>query len=186
MKLIVGLGNPGSKYEKTKHNVGFDVIDLLADSYNISVTKIKHKGLIGEGTIKGNKVLLLKPQTFMNLSGESVKEVMSFYKINVDDIIIVYDDTSLAVGSLRIRLKGSAGGHNGIKNIIAHLGTSDFARVKVGIGEKPNGWDLADYVLSKFSKDDEPLIISGKEKAVKAIEELLENGASSAMNKYNW
>ena len=138
MKLIVGLGNPGKKYEGTKHNVGFEVIDKLAESYNISITKIKHKGLCG----------------FMNLSGESVKDAASFYKVSGDDIIVIYDDTSLDVGSTRIREKGSAGGHNGIKNIIAHLGTDVFLRIKVGIGAKPNGWDLADYVLSKFSKDD--------------------------------
>lgn len=185
MKLIVGLGNPGKKYEGTKHNVGFEVIDKLAESYNISITKIKHKGLCGEGTICEEKVLLLKPQTFMNLSGESVKDAASFYKVSGDDIIVIYDDTSLDVGSTRIREKGSAGGHNGIKNIIAHLGTDVFLRIKVGIGAKPNGWDLADYVLSKFSKDDAPLIESGKERAVKALEIILKDGVAKAMNETN-
>ena len=185
MKVIVGLGNPGSKYDKTKHNVGFEVIDSLADSYNINVTKLKHKGFVGEGNIKGEKVILLKPQTYMNLSGESLKELITFYKISVKDIIVVYDDISLPVGNLRIRLKGSAGGHNGIKNIIAHLGTDEFTRVKVGIGEKPNGWDLADYVLSKFSKDDEPLILKGIERSAEAVAEIIEHGANEAMNKYN-
>jgi len=185
MKLIVGLGNPGRKYEGTKHNVGFEVIDKLASSYNISVTKVKHKGLIGEGNICGEKVLLLKPQTFMNLSGESVKEVLTFYKLKNEDIIVIYDDTSLPVGATRIREKGSAGGHNGIKNIIAHLGTDVFLRIKVGVGEKPDGWDLADYVLSKFSKDDAPLIESGKDRAVLALELILKEGVAKAMNETN-
>ena len=185
MKLIVGLGNPGKKYEGTKHNVGFEVIDKAADKYNISVTKVKHKGLIGDGNISGEKVLLLKPQTYMNLSGESVKEVMTFYKIDAKDVIVIYDDTSLPVGATRIREKGSAGGHNGIKNIIAHLGTDSFPRIKVGIGEKPNGWELADYVLSRFSKDDEPLIESGKDRALTALEIMLKDGIAKAMNQTN-
>jgi PTH1 family peptidyl-tRNA hydrolase len=185
MKLIVGLGNPGKKYEGTKHNVGFEVIDKAADKYNISVTKVKHKGLIGDGNISGEKVMLLKPQTYMNLSGESVKEAMTFYKIDIKDLIVIYDDTSLPVGATRIREKGSAGGHNGIKNIIAHLGTDSFVRIKVGIGEKPNGWDLADYVLSKFSKDDEPLIESGKDRALTALEIILKDGVAKAMNQTN-
>lgn len=185
MKLIVGLGNPGKKYEGTKHNVGFEVIDKLASAYNISVTKVKHKGLIGDGSIKGERVLLLKPQTYMNLSGESVKEVMTFYKISAQDLIVIYDDTSLPCGTTRIREKGSAGGHNGMKNIIAHLGSDVFLRVKVGIGEKPNGWDLADYVLSKFSKDEAPLMESGKDRAVLAVELILKDGVTKAMNETN-
>ena len=165
MIVIAGLGNPGKEYDKTKHNVGFWVIDQLAKEYNIDVTKFKHKALIGDGVIAGKKVLLVKPQTYMNLSGESIREVLKFYKIPIEQFYVIYDDTSLPLSSVRIREKGSAGGHNGIKNIIAHLNTDAFIRIKVGIGEKPNGWDLADYVLTKFSKDDEPLILSGVEKA---------------------
>ena len=185
MKLIVGLGNPGKEYDKTKHNVGFWVIDQLAKEYNIDVTKFKHKALIGDGMIAGKKVLLVKPQTYMNLSGESIQEILKFYKIPIEQFYVIYDDTSLPLSSVRIREKGSAGGHNGIKNIIAHLGTDTFVRIKVGIGEKPNGWDLADYVLAKFSKDDEPLILSGVEKAYHAIEILLTKGIREAMNQTN-
>ncbi len=185
MKLIAGLGNPGKNYAGTKHNVGFDVIDLLSEKYNINVSKLKHKGFIGDGVIGKEKVILLKPQTFMNLSGESLKEVMMFYKITIEDIIVVYDDTSLPLSSVRIRQKGSAGGHNGMKNIISHLGSDNFIRVKVGIGEKPSGWDLADYVLSRFSKDEEPLAFSGIEKGAKAVESIINFGVQKAMNTAN-
>ncbi len=185
MIVIAGLGNPGKEYDKTKHNVGFWVIDQLAKEYNIDVTKFKHKALIGDGVIAGKKVLLVKPQTYMNLSGESIREILKFYKIPIEQFYVIYDDTSLPLSSVRIREKGSAGGHNGIKNIIAHLNTDAFIRIKVGIGEKPNGWDLADYVLAKFSKDDEPLILSGVEKASHAIEILLTKGIVEAMNQTN-
>ena len=185
MTVIAGLGNPGKEYDKTKHNVGFWVIDQLAKEYNIDVTKFKHKALIGDGVIAGKKVLLVKPQTYMNLSGESIREILKFYKIPIEQFYVIYDDTSLPLSSVRIREKGSAGGHNGIKNIIAHLNTDAFIRIKVGIGEKPNGWDLADYVLTKFSKDDEPLILSGVEKASHAIEILLTKGIVEAMNQTN-
>ena len=172
MIVIAGLGNPGKEYDDTKHNVGFWVIDQLAKEYTISVTRFKHKALIGEGIIAGKKVLLVKPQTYMNLSGESIREILKFYKIPIAQLYVIYDDTSLPLGGIRIREKGSAGGHNGIKNIIAHLGTDVFTRIKVGIGEKPNGWDLADYVLAKFSKDDLPLVLSGVEKASHAVKRL--------------
>ena len=185
MIVIAGLGNPGKEYDKTKHNVGFWVIDQLAKEYNIDVTKFKHKALIGDGVIAGKKVLLVKPQTYMNLSGESIREVLKFYKIPIEQFYVIYDDTSLPLSSVRIREKGSAGGHNGIKNIIAHLNTDAFIRIKVGIGEKPNGWDLADYVLTNFSKDDEPLILSGVEKASHAIEIILTKGIVEAMNQTN-
>ena len=152
MFIIVGLGNPGKKYENTRHNAGFLAIDALADKYGIRVTEKKHKALCGTGVIEGNKVLLVKPETFMNLSGESVRAVMDFYKIDPEeDMLVIYDDISLAPGNIRIRKKGSAGGHNGIKSIIAHAGTQNFVRIKVGVGEKPSGWDLADYVLGHFS-----------------------------------
>ena len=152
MYVIVGLGNPDKKYEHTRHNIGFDVIDALADKYNISVTDKKHKALCGSGVIEGMKVLLVKPQTYMNLSGESVAEVMNFYKLDPDEeMIVIFDDISLEPGRIRIRKKGSAGGHNGIKSIIAMTGTQGFSRIKVGVGEKPQGWDLADHVLGRFS-----------------------------------
>lgn len=147
MYIIIGLGNPGEKYGHTRHNVGFEVIDILADRIGIHVEEKKHKGLCGRGVLEGQKVVLVKPQTFMNLSGECVRAAADFYKVAEDEIIVVYDDISLEPGRLRVRSKGSAGGHNGIKNIIAHLGTQEFPRVKVGIGEKPKGMDLADYVL---------------------------------------
>ena len=143
MYVIVGLGNPDKKYEHTRHNIGFDVIDALADKYNISVTDKKHKALCGSGVIEGTKVLLVKPQTYMNLSGESVAEVMNFYKLDPDEkMIVIFDDISLEPGRIRIRKKGSAGGHNGIKSIIAMTGTQGFSRIEVGVGEKPPGWDL--------------------------------------------
>ncbi len=185
MIVVAGLGNPGKEYDTTKHNVGFWVIDQLAEKYNIEVTKFKHKALIGDGIIEGKKVLLVKPQTYMNLSGESIREILKFYKIPIEQFYVIYDDTSLPLSTVRIREKGSAGGHNGIKNIIAHLGTEEFVRIKVGIGEKPNGWDLADYVLAKFSKDDEPLILSGVDKAAHAIELLLSKDIKEAMNQTN-
>ncbi len=185
MIIIAGLGNPGKQYDKTKHNVGFWVIDKLAKEYNIEVTKFKHKALIGEGNIAGKKVLLVKPQTYMNLSGESIREIIKFYKVPLEQFYVIYDDTSLPLSNVRIREKGSAGGHNGIKNIIAHLGTDIFLRIKVGIGEKPNGWDLADYVLAPFSKDEEPLILSGVDKAYHAVELLLTKGIKEAMNQTN-
>ena len=185
MIIIAGLGNAGKQYDKTKHNVGFWVIDKLAKEYNIEVTKFKHKALIGEGNIAGKKVLLVKPQTYMNLSGESIREIIKFYKVPLEQFYVIYDDTSLPLSNVRIREKGSAGGHNGIKNIIAHLGTDIFLRIKVGIGEKPNGWDLADYVLAPFSKDEEPLILSGVDKAYHAVELLLTKGIKEAMNQTN-
>lgn len=183
--VIVGLGNPGKEYDKTKHNVGFDVIDALSDKYNISVTKFKNKSFTGTGNINGKSVMLVKPQTYMNLSGEAVRDIVNFYKIPQENFIVIYDDISLPPSRIRIRKKGSHGGHNGIKNIINIMGTDEFPRVKVGVGEKPNGWDLADYVLSKFSKDDLPLINMGIDKSVEGVELFLEEGLDFAMNKMN-
>ena len=155
MFVIAGLGNPGKKYENTRHNAGFLAIDAIAEKYGIRVEDNKHKALCGTGVIEGVKVLLVKPQTFMNLSGESIRAVMDFYKIDPEeDFLVIYDDISLAPGNIRIRKKGSAGGHNGIKSLIAHAGTQNFMRIKVGVGEKPSGWDLADYVLGHFSQED--------------------------------
>ena len=185
MYVIIGLGNPGREYAATKHNVGFMVIDKLAEKYNIDVSKFKHKALTGDGIINGKKVMLVKPQTYMNLSGESVREIMSFYKVPEENMIVIYDDTSLEIGMIRLREKGSAGGHNGIKSIISHMGTDVFNRVKVGIGEKPAGWDLADYVLAKFSKDDEPGIEAGTDKAAQAVEIFISLGVKEAMNRFN-
>lgn len=185
MKLIVGLGNPTNKYEGTRHNVGFDVIDKMADEYGIGLDVIKHKGMYGKGKIDGQTVILLKPMTFMNLSGESVSQVASYYKIASSDIIVVYDDINLDVGRLRVRGKGSAGGHNGIKNIIANLHTEEFPRVRVGVGMKPPRMDLADYVLSHFSNEDRKLVDESYDKAIKAIALLVNDELDKAMNEYN-
>ncbi len=185
MKVIVGLGNPGLNYTQTKHNVGFRVIDRLGEAYHIPVKKFRHKAFIGDGTIAGHKVMLVKPQTYMNLSGESIREIVKFYKVSLSDLIIIFDDTSLPLSATRIRLKGSAGGHNGMKNIIALLGSDQISRIKVGIGEKPNGWDLADYVLAKFTKDEEPLIEQGIDRACEAVKLILTKGVQEAMNKTN-
>lgn len=185
MKLIAGLGNPTPQYVGTRHNVGFEVVDLIANQYNIAVDTVKHKGLYGKGKIEGQSVILLKPMTFMNLSGESIAAVAKYYKILPEDIIVIYDDINLDVGRLRIRERGSAGGHNGIKNIIAHLGTDAFPRIRVGIGMKPSKMDLADYVLSRFSKEEQELMESGYERACKAAELMLADEVAKAMNEYN-
>ena len=185
MYLIAGLGNPTREYDKTRHNVGFSVIDVLADRYNIDVSDRKHKALCGRGVIEGEKVLLLKPQTFMNLSGESIREAVDYYKIDPEDIIVIYDDISLEPGQLRIRLKGSAGGHNGIKNIIAHLGTQEFPRIKVGVGAKPPKMDLADYVLSRFGAEEQKIMDEAFGEAAEAAVMMMTTGAERAMNHYN-
>ena len=173
MKIIVGLGNPTREYAGTRHNVGFSVIYNISDAYNIPVETKKHKALIGKGVIEGEKVVLAMPQTYMNLSGESVRELMDFYKCYLSDLIVIYDDISLDVGKLRIRAKGSAGGHNGIKNIIAHLGTQEFTRIKIGVGEKPAKMDLADYVLGHFSKEEQLVIRESADRAREAVCEII-------------
>lgn len=185
MYLIAGLGNPTREYDKTRHNAGFSVIDVLADKYRFDVSEKKHKALCGRGVIEGQKVILVKPQTFMNLSGESIRQVAEYYKIEAEDIIIIYDDISLEPGQLRIRLKGSAGGHNGIKNIISHLGTQEFPRIKVGVGAKPPRMDLADYVLSRFSKEEQPLMENAFKAAAEAAVMMMTDGAEKAMNHFN-
>ena len=186
MYIIVGLGNPDKQYEGTRHNVGFDVIDKLAEKYNISVDTKKHRAYIGKGVIEGQKVILAKPQTYMNLSGESVFSMTDYYKIAPEEeLLVVYDDISLDVGQLRIRKKGSAGGHNGIKNIIALLGTMEFPRIKVGVGEKPKWYDLADYVLGKFSKGERELMEEGYQNAVEAVAAIVQGNMEQAMNQYN-
>lgn len=186
MFIIVGLGNPDRQYEGTRHNVGFDVIDAIAEKYNIAVDTKKHKALVGKGAIDGCKVILAKPQTYMNLSGESVGSLVDFYKVDpTSEVLIIYDDVSLDVGQLRIRKKGSAGGHNGIKSIIAHLGTSEFLRIKVGVGEKPKGYDLADYVLGKFSKEDREVMKEGYQDSVVAASLIAHGEIEQAMNEFN-
>lgn len=186
MYVIVGLGNPTDKYNGTRHNVGFDVIDRIADEYNISVGSRKSRAFTGTGMIAGQKVLLAKPQTFMNLSGESVRSLADFYKIDVEkELLVIYDDVSLEVGQLRIRKKGSAGGHNGIKSIISHLGTNVFERIKIGVGDKPAQYDLADYVLGHFSKEDKSRMEEGYKRAVRAVELLVSGQVEQAMNEYN-
>ena len=186
MYIIVGLGNPTKEYENTRHNIGFDVIDKLADRFSITVLEKKHKALIGKGIINGQKVILAKPQTYMNLSGESVRELVDYYKIdNETELIVIYDDISLDVGQLRIRKKGSAGGHNGIKSIIQHLGTDVFPRIKMGVGEKPKGYDLADYVLGHFKKEERVIMDESALVATKAVELMVIDEIGEAMNLYN-
>ena len=185
MYIIAGLGNPTKEYEGTRHNVGFAVLDVLADRLFTSVEERKFKGYYGRAVIGGEKVILLKPQTFMNLSGESVRAAADFYKVEPDHIIVVYDDISLDVGQLRIRTKGSAGGHNGIKNIIAHLGTQEFPRIKVGVGNKPPRMDLADYVLSRFSKEEKGEMEAALKEAAEAVEAYIKEGPEKAMNRFN-
>ena len=186
MFIIVGLGNPTPEYEGTRHNVGFEVIDALARKYNIDVDTKKHRAYIGKGMIEGQKVILAKPQTYMNLSGESVRSLLDYYKVDEEqELLVIYDDISLGVGQIRIRAKGSAGGHNGIKNISAHLGGQVFPRIKVGVGEKPPKWDLADYVLGHFSKEEQEQMEEGYEHAVCAVKEIVTGNIEAAMNEYN-
>lgn len=186
MFIIVGLGNPTKEYDGTRHNVGFDVIDAMADKYNISVTERKSRAFCGKGVIAGQKVILVKPQTYMNLSGESVRSLVDYFKIDVEsELLVIFDDVSLDVGQLRIRNKGSAGGHNGIKNIIQHLGTNVFRRIKVGVGEKPKDYDLADYVLGHFSKQEKEFMSESYKSAMEAVEMILQDEVDAAMNRYN-
>lgn len=186
MYIIAGLGNPTAQYEGTRHNVGFDVIDAIADKYNISVDGKKSRAYVGKGIIEGQKVILVKPQTYMNLSGESIRGIVDYYKIDPEEeLLVIYDDISLSPGQIRVRSKGSAGGHNGIKNMIANLGTNIFPRIKVGIGEKPKKYDLADYVLSRFSKGERELLSEAYKNAVCAAELIIRGDIQSAMNEYN-
>ena len=186
MYIIVGLGNPKMEYENTRHNIGFDVIDKLAEEENIAVLEKKHKAVIGKGYVAGQKCVLAKPQTFMNLSGESVRELIDYYKVDeTTELIVISDDISLEVGQLRIRKKGSAGGHNGLKNIISYLGHDQFIRVKMGVGEKPKGWDLADYVLGHFTNDERKIMDEAAGRAADAIRMIITQDADAAMNEYN-
>lgn len=186
MFVIVGLGNPSREYKGTRHNAGFEVIDRISEKYNISVNIKKHRALMGKGVIHGKKVILAKPQTFMNMSGESVRSLVNFYQVDVTkELLVIYDDVSLDTGQLRIRAKGSAGGHNGIKNIISQIGGQIFPRIKVGVGEKPPKMDLADYVLGHFSKSEQKLMDEGYETAIRAAEAIMEGRIEAAMNEYN-
>lgn len=186
MYIIVGLGNPTKTYEKTRHNIGFDCIDYLADKYGISVTENKMKALVGSGVIEGQKVLLVKPQTYMNNSGEAVSALVNYYKVDPEEeMMVIYDDITLAPGGIRVRKKGSAGGHNGIKSLISLCGTQGFSRVRIGVGEKPAGWDLADYVLGRFSKEDRELVETALVDAADATMLIVTGRTDEAMNRYN-
>lgn len=184
--IIAGLGNPGSKYEKTRHNAGFMALDLLAEKENFSFKKAKFNALIADEYIAGKRCLIMKPQTMMNLSGEAVYAAASYYNIPDEKIIIIYDDVSLDVGKIRVRRKGSAGGHNGIKSIISCLGSEDFPRVKIGVGKKPTAdYDMVSWVLGEIPKEKQEDFNSKLSDAVGATEEIIENGVDSAMNKYS-
>ena len=186
MYLIVGLGNPGRKYEKTRNNMGFDVIDCLVEKHGVPQSGVKFNAMFGKGIIGGERVILMKPLSFMNLSGGPVREMVNFFKIDPEkELIVIYDDIDLDPGQLRIRKQGSAGGHNGMKDIIRCLGTDRFVRVKVGVGARPQDWDLADYVLSRFSDADRKVIDEGIEQAADAVEMAVEKGVDIAMNQYN-
>lgn len=185
LTVVAGLGNPGNKYDGTRHNVGFGVVDLLAEKYGIKVNRLKFKAMTGEGTIGGERVLIVKPQTFMNLSGESLREVVEWYKLPVENLIVVYDDVDLPVGTIRIRPKGSSGTHNGMKSVIYQLQSDGFPRIRVGIGKAPAGWDLADYVLSRFSAEEADSMRRSFETAADATAAIISSGIASAMNNYN-
>jgi len=186
MYIIAGLGNFGREYTNTRHNIGFEVIDRLAGQENISLLEMKHKAVIGRGMIAGQKCILAKPLTFMNLSGESIRELVDYYKADAaSELIVISDDICLDVGQLRIRKQGSAGGHNGLKNIILHLGHDEFCRVKMGVGEKPDGYDLADYVLGHFSDKEREIMDESIARAAEAVEVMIADGADAAMNQFN-
>lgn len=186
MFIIAGLGNPGKRYENTRHNVGFDAIDELVDRYRIPGSGVSHKAMVGKGIMEGQKVLLAKPLTYMNLSGEAIRGLVDYYKIDPEtELLVIYDDISLEPGNIRIRKKGSAGGHNGIKSIIAQLGTQNFQRIRIGVGEKPKNWDLADYVLGTFGKEDRPLVEEALGNAAEAAAMIVQGKIDEAMNRFN-
>ena len=186
MYIIAGLGNPGKNYAGTRHNIGFDTLDVIASKNNIKFNKTKFRADFGEGIIGGEKVILVKPQTFMNLSGESIRPLRDFYKVPDENIIIIYDDISLPLGKLRLRGKGSAGGHNGMKSIIYQLNTDIFPRIKIGVGAPPHeDFDLADYVLGKFVKDEIEILTKTVDKVNDAVESIIRNGVEKTMSKFN-
>ncbi len=184
MYVIAGLGNPGKKYENTRHNMGFITIDQLAEKHNIKTDKLKFKALVGEGRIAGQKVLLVKPQTYMNLSGESIREVMNFYKLEPENLIVIYDDIDIEAGTLRIRKFGSAGTHNGMKSVVYQLQSDRFPRIRLGIGRQKKG-DPGNFVIGGFSKEEVPVLEEAVNHAVLAIECIIEDGIDKAMNQYN-
>ena len=186
MYLIAGLGNPGKQYEATRHNMGFDTIDCLVEKHNVPQGVVKFNAMYGKGIIGGEKAILMKPLSYMNLSGGPIQEMSSYFKIDPEtELIVIYDDIDLEPGQLRVRKQGSAGGHNGIKDIIRRLGTEKFIRIRVGVGAKPKGWDLADFVLGHFSDSDRKLVDEGIRDAADAVELILSEGVDAAMNKYN-
>ena len=186
MYLVVGLGNPGRQYEATRHNMGFDTIDCLVEKYNVPQSGVKFNAMYGKTVMGGEKVILMKPLSFMNLSGGPVRDMANFFKIDPEkELIVIYDDIDLNPGQIRIRKQGSAGGHNGIKDIIRQLGTDKFLRIKIGVGSKPAGWDLADYVLGRFSTQDRKIVDEAIEKAAQAVDVMISQGPDAAMNEYN-
>ncbi len=185
MYIIIGLGNVGASYTLTRHNIGFEVVDNFARRNDISIVQKKHRSKVGKGVFSGRSVLIMKPSTYMNLSGEAVVSALSFYKESVDNIIVVYDDAYLTTGTIRIRRGGSAGGHNGVQNIIDHLGTNEFMRVRVGVGHRPPHIPLTDYVLQRFVEDEMKIVIEGIKKATMAVELIISDGITKAMNEFN-
>lgn len=185
LTIIVGLGNPGKKYENTRHNVGFSTIDVLSDKLGIKVNRLKHKALTGDGTIKGERVILVKPQTFMNLSGESINEIAEWYKLPMENLIVIYDDVDIPVGTIRIRPKGSSGTHNGMRSVIYQLRSDEFPRIRIGIGKAPEEWNLADYVLSRFNAEEAVDVARSIERAADAASVIVKSGIETAMNLYN-
>ena len=185
MFLIAGLGNPGVDYAATRHNIGFDMVTYLSDKYDIPMRGREHRAVVGKGYIEGNKVLLAQPQTYMNNSGESIRELMDFYKLDMEDFVVIYDDISLDVGQIRVRPKGSAGGHNGIKSIISHLGTQEFARIKIGVGAQPENGDLVKHVLGRFSREEDGMFRDIFALADEALLAIMNEDVASAMNKVN-
>lgn len=185
MYIIVGLGNPGAEYEKTRHNVGFRAIDEIAKNLNIDISKTKFDAIIGEGRLGSEKVILMKPQTYMNLSGTSVRQAMDFYKLDVENLIVIYDDIDIELGKIRVKKNGSAGTHNGMRNIVQMISSENFPRVRIGTDKPKNGMDLASFVLMPFTKDESSIVESAIEKASKAVEKIICGGVASAMNEFN-
>lgn len=186
MYLIVGLGNPGRQYEATRHNMGFDTVDCLIEKHNVPQGGVKFNAMYGKGIIGGDKAILMKPLSFMNLSGGPVRDMVNFFKIDPEkELIVISDDIDLEPGQLRIRKQGSAGGHNGLKDIIQKLGTQNFVRIKIGVGAKPQGWDLADHVLSRFPDSERKLVNEAIREAADAVEKIIAQGPDAAMNEYN-
>ncbi|TYS41268.1 aminoacyl-tRNA hydrolase [Bacillus infantis] len=185
MKLFVGLGNPGKEYEKTRHNIGFDVIDRLSGKLNIPLDQAKFKGVFGMGRVDGEKVFLLKPLTYMNLSGESIRQLMDYYDIDTEDLAVIYDDLDLPPGKIRLRQKGSAGGHNGIKSTIAHTGTQEFSRIRVGIGRPEGGMKVTDYVLGRFTAEEQKVMDEAADRSADACIDWIRKPFLEVMNQYN-